>query len=154
MAEQRTSIGVDPLERAYWIAVAMAIAGWTIAGIGVVGELLGWWKDVGESIVTAGSMVGTVATLAGLGFGAGRKQVGRVEAGVGRVEAGVGRVEVKLDGIREDLHAGFDRVAASIDRGYDEAHEQSDLLAEQSDLLAEQTALLAQIRDRLPSGPA
>lgn len=62
----------DQLMRLSWILAAFFFG---MAILGVVGEVLGWWNDVGEVLVTVGTLAGVGVTLGVAYYGAGRGQL-------------------------------------------------------------------------------
>lgn len=69
----------DQLIRLSWILAAFFFA---LAILGAVGEILGWWNDTGEVLVTVGSLAGLFVTAATAYYAAGRDQVAVVKGTV------------------------------------------------------------------------
>lgn len=65
----------DQLIRISWILAAFFFG---MAILGAVGEVLGWWNDVGEVLVTVGSLAGLFVTVGVAYYSAGRDQVAAV----------------------------------------------------------------------------
>lgn len=138
---------VDPvrLERVFLLE---AVLGLLVAALGVVGELLGWWNDVGEVLVTTGTLASVVL---GLGFGlanASRRQVTGVREAVednGEALSDVHRAVHgngdKLDAVHEAI-AGEDGVVPELDVIQAE-------LDAQTGVLEEQLKVLSKVEDRI-----
>ncbi len=100
--------------------------GWTLTAlfflmaiVGLIGEIVGWWNDVGELSMTIGAIAGLLIGIATLFAGAGRSQVAGVQAAV---EANGFKLD-KLDKL-DDL----DRIQFELD-------EQTGVLRDIRDLL-------------------
>jgi hypothetical protein len=114
---------VDPirLERLFLLG---AVLGLLIAALGIVGEVLGWWNDIGEVLVTTGTLASVVL---GLGFGLANASRRQVE-GVREAVEGNGD---KLDGVHEAI-AGENGVVHELDVVQAELDAQTGVLQEQA----------------------
>ena len=122
----------DPVE---WIGIIVGIIGWLMVALGLIGERLGWWNDVGEAIVTVGAVGGLVGPVLALITDAGRRQLARVEEGVlagNALSRANGRQLEKLDKL--DKLDDLDLIQLQLDR--------------QTGVLEQQLVLLRDIRDR------
>lgn len=95
-----------------------------------LGQMLGWWNDIGEVLATVGSIAGILLGTVSILANASQSQVAGVAEGVEDVAQGVEQANETLDEQNEKL-AKLDKLDA-IDAGLDR-----------------QTDLLTQIRDRL-----
>lgn len=166
MPSSNVGFVVDELDRAQRLFTLMAVLGFILLVVSVVGEYLGWWNELGE----VGAVIGTVATGIGIALSvllnATKRQVRRAAQGIedNRLElreanrrletlgGDTGRANEKLDHANEKLdHANqkLDR----IDAGVAEANVKHDVtnqaLAAIAATLAAHTGLLREIRDRL-----
>lgn len=101
---------VDPvlMERLFLLGALLFFA---MAILGLVGEVLGWWNDTGELLVSIGTIGGLVLTT-GFGFAsAGRRQVSTVHDAV----LDNGKTLVSVDGKLDKLD-GLDRVQVQLDQ--------------------------------------
>lgn len=107
--------------------------GWTLtalfflmAVLGLVGEILGWWNDTGEILITVGAIASIFLGVATLFGGAGRGQVAGVQAAVEVNGFKLDSVDTKLDKLEklDDL----DRIQFELD-------EQTGVLRDIRDLL-------------------
>lgn len=124
-----------------------------VAALGVVGELLGWWNEIGELLMTTGTVGGLVLGATSIIGNASRTQVEAVAGGVAQANQQLG----KLDTIDDRLHT-LDEIEAglgmldkldtldAIDSDLDKVHVQLD---QQTGVLDQQVGRLTQIRDRL-----
>lgn len=103
-----------------WISLVLAILFFGMAILGIVGEILGWWNDVGELLTTIGTIGGLIVSGTAVTTGATEEQVSRVHEAV--VDNG------------EQLEE-LDRIQLELDR--------------QTGVLDEQLSVLTQIRDGL-----
>lgn len=60
------------------VSLILAAFFFGLAILGAVGEVLDWWNDVGEALVTVGSLAGLVLTGVTAYYAAGRSQVSAV----------------------------------------------------------------------------
>lgn len=96
------------------------ILSFLVAALGVLGELLGWWNDIGEVLATVGSLSGIVLGTVSILANASQSQVADVAEGVEQANETLEAIDDDLDKLG-DIDAGLGR----------------------------QTDLLTQIRDRL-----
>lgn len=115
----------------YYAMIAGTIFFFGMAIVGFVGELLGWWNDVGEALIQLGSAGGALLGGATLVVGSSRSQV---EATKDAVEDTRDAVEDTRDAVDETKHAVEDN---------------GDTLERVDEHLSEQTRVLRQIRDRV-----
>lgn len=144
MPSHRPSEDVDLLDRLFWYSIVIAILGWSMVALGLVGEHLGWWNDVGQAIINAGSVAGVVASLVGLFFGASRPQLRQVTTTVAdsnqrlkRIRSTVASVDGKLDKL-DTIDGKLDKldvIQVELDR--------------QTGAMDHQVRILGEIRDAL-----
>lgn len=101
------------------LSLVVALLLFAMAILGIVGEILGWWNDVGEILTTVGTLGGLLVAWSALATGSTEEQVDRVHQAV----VDNGKKLDKLDGIQLEL-----------DR--------------QTGVLGEQLAVLTDLRDR------
>lgn len=87
---------MDPV-RAQRILWFLAALGFGMAILGAVGELRGWWNDVGEVLMGVGTLLGVVMAAASVTTGASHEQVRAVNEGVGIAHAKLDSMDGKLD---------------------------------------------------------
>lgn len=118
-------VKADPttVQRSFLILAALFFA---MAILGLVGEVLGWWNDAGEVMVTVGTLGGLILTAATYTTGTTEDKVARVHGAVVDNGRKLDKLE-KLDGL--------DRIQGELDR--------------QTGVMDRQVQLLGQIRDRL-----
>jgi len=129
-------VDLNRLERLLWLLAAVGLG---LALLGVAGERAGWWNDVGELLITFGTVASVATGVLALLINATKDQVRAVANGVTSNGA-------KLDEIRDSHGAKLDRNGAKLDR----IHE--DLGGMREDVnrhLKNQHDVLVQIRDRL-----
>jgi hypothetical protein len=136
-------VDLDRLERLLWLLAAIGLG---LALLGVVGEYAGWWNDVGELLISFGTVASVATGVLALLINATKDQVRAVADGV----ASNG---TKLDRIRESHGEKLDRIQEShgekLDRIHDDLGSVSDDLDEVNRHLENQHEVLVQIRDRL-----
>lgn len=122
----------DP-DHVMWYLIGLAALGFAMAILGIVGEILGWWNDTGEILVTVGTLVGLLVSGGAFIYGAGRDQVTDVKQAV----LDNGRTLTSVDGKLENLDKldDLDVVQAKLDT--------------QTGVLGRQLSVLETIRDRL-----
>lgn len=108
-----------------------------------LGQMLGWWNDVGQILITVGTIVGALAGTVELVSGASLARVEAVQADVGGVREAVSGVREEVGGVRRDVGNVHEAVEANGDQlgkleGLDDIEH----------ALNEQTSVLEQIRDR------
>lgn len=116
--DRDVKIRTSTFQRLSWI---LAILFFGMAILGIVGELLGWWNDIGEVLTIVGTIGGLIVSWAALSAGATEQQVDRVHAAV----VDNGEQLEKLDEL--------DAIQLELDR--------------QTDVLGEQLSVLTDIRD-------
>jgi hypothetical protein len=127
----------DQLIRLSWIMAAFFFG---MAILGVVGEVLGWWNDIGEILVTVGTLAGVAVTIGVAYYGAGRNQVNAVRQTV------EDNNEVLQD--NNELLQDNNQVLHDNNEILKESNDKLDQL-EKLDQLDRQVELLQGIRDRL-----
>jgi hypothetical protein len=136
-------VGLDRLERLLWL---LAAAGLAIAILGVVGERAGWWNDVGELLITFGTVASVATGVLALLINATKTQAKHVADGVSDNGA-------KLDEIRDSHGEKLDRNGAKLDRIHEDLGGlRENLGGMREDVnrrLENQHDVLVQIRDRL-----
>lgn len=105
------------------LSLVVAILFFGMAILGIVGEVLGWWNDVGELLTTVGTLGGLIVSWTSLTAGSTEAQVDRVYQAV----VDNGEQLEKLDSL--------DAIQLELDR--------------QTGVLGEQLAVLTDVRDRL-----
>jgi hypothetical protein len=151
-------VDLNRLERLLWLLAAVGLG---LALLGVAGERAGWWNDVGELLITFGTVASVATGVLALLINATKDQVRAVANGVTSNGAKLDQIReshgakldeirdshgAKLDEIRESHGAKLDRNGAKLDR----IHE--DLGGMREDVnrhLENQHDVLVQIRDRL-----
>lgn len=104
------------------LSLVVALLLFAMAILGIVGEVLGWWNEVGEILTTVGTLGGLLVAWSALATGSTEEQVDRVHQAVVDNGAKLEKLD-KLDGIQLEL-----------DR--------------QTGVLGEQLAVLTDLRDR------
>jgi hypothetical protein len=136
-------VDLDRLERLLWLLAAIGLG---LALLGVAGEYAGWWNDVGELLISFGTVASVATGVLALLINATKDQVRAVADTV----ASNG---TKLDRIRESHGEKLDRIQEShgekLDRIHDDLGSVSDDLDEVNRHLENQHEVLVQIRDRL-----
>jgi len=140
-------VDLNRLERLLWLLAAVGLG---LALLGVAGERAGWWNDVGELLITFGTVASVATGVLALLINATKDQVRAVANGVTSNGAKLDQIReshgAKLDEIRDSHGAKLDRNGAKLDR----IHE--DLGGMREDVnrhLENQHDVLVQIRDRL-----
>jgi hypothetical protein len=151
-------VDLNRLERLLWLLAAVGLG---LALLGVAGERAGWWNDVGELLITFGTVASVATGVLALLINATKDQVRAVANGVTSNGAKLDEIRdshgVKLDQIRDSHGAKLDEIrdshGAKLDRNgakLDRIHE--DLGGMREDVnrhLENQHDVLVQIRDRL-----
>lgn len=106
----------ETMLRVSWIVAAAFAA---LAIVSLLGEIFGWWNDLGEVGATVGSIVSVIVTVSAVYYNAGRNQVEKVHDAVVDNGQQLGQLD-QLDTL-DDIQFELDR----------------------------QTGVLAEIRDRL-----
>ncbi len=130
---------MDTVIRIGWTVTAIAFL---VTVVSILGEILGWWGFVGEVGATAGATITVLVGLSTLLTGAGRRQVGGVQAAVEANGAKLGKLD-KLDKL-DSMDTKLDKLSKldDLDRVQFE-------LDKQTGVLDRQVSLLGEIRDRL-----
>lgn len=128
-------------EKALLITRGMMVAGLLLAIVAIVGEVLGWWNDVGEVMLAVATVFGTLGGVASLIIGSSSEEVRRVHRAVVDNGTTLGSVDTRLDSVDGKLD--------SMDGKLDELDTIQVELDQQTGVLDRQVALLAEIRDRL-----
>lgn len=115
------------------IFLALMVIFFGMAILGIVGEIFGWWNDVGEVLTIVGTLGGLFVGVATLSTGSSEEQVERVHHAV--VENGV-----RLEGIDAQLDQlekldELDAIQLELDK--------------QTGVLDDQLGVLKQVRDGL-----
>lgn len=132
---------MDP-ERAQHLLWFLAALGFGMAILGAVGELLGWWNDVGQILMGAGTLLGVVMTAASVTTGASHEQVEVVQAGV---ETTHDKLD-SMDGTLDSVDGKLDSVDGKLEK-LDELDVIQAELDAQTGALDRQIEVLEQIRD-------
>lgn len=125
-------VDLDQLERLLWLMSALGVL---MVALGLIGELRGWWNDVGEVLVAFGTVASVATAIVALLINATKAQVRRASAGI---EANGG----KLDRIYEDHGAQLEENRAQAEANGQKLDEQTEMLGSQSEKLDEQTEML------------
>lgn len=134
---------MDP-DRAYRLSIGLTIFFFLVAIVGIIGALLDWWNEVGEVIITVGTLAGTIGAFVSIGIGSSRDQVQTVHAAVHAKGSTLGSMDGKLDSVDGKLE--------SVDTKLDKLEDLDTIQAEldhQTGVLDTQVSRLTQIRDRL-----
>lgn len=151
MAPKNPSKDVDILDK---LTYGFLIAGLFFLGLavlGVVGELLGWWNDIGEWLIDAGSIVGVLLTAIALLLASTRGQVRGVAGTLGEIVATtetIARQAETTAATTLDTNLKME----SVDRKLDKLGELDVIqfeLDRQTGVLDDQLSVLGAIRDRL-----
>lgn len=134
----RTASSLVDLDRLQKLLYVISALGFLTAGLGILGELLGWWSDTGERLTTLGTVVGVLVGVIALILNATRGQVHAVATGVvesnRKVDAVRGTLGVmsgqlgSMNGKLDSMNGKLDSMGVKLDR---------------------QTDVLVEIRDRL-----
>lgn len=135
-------------EKALLITRGMMVAGVLLAIVTIVGELLGWWNDLGEMMLGLATVLGTLGGVASVIIGSSSEEVRRVHDAVKGNGSVLGSVDGKLDSVDGKLES-VDGKLDSVDGKLDELDVIQAELDQQTGVLGEQVGLLRQIRDRL-----
>lgn len=141
----------DTAQRIFRVGMVISFL---VAALGIVGELLGWWNDVGEVLTTVGTLTGVLLGTFSVFSSASEDQVSDVAAGVAQANRTLGRIDEDLDRLDtidgkldqlETIDGKLDTLDA-IDDDLDKVQVQLD---KQTGVLDQQVGLLTEIRDRL-----
>lgn len=147
----------ETVERLLWIGSAL---GFAVAILGAVGEFLGWWNDLGELLITVGTLTGLLLAGFSATAGSSRSQVHDVAAAVHGVATGVGVANdrlVRMDARLYSVDTKLDKLGKlddldelskldGMDSKLDAVHT---VLEAQTGVLERQATILEQVRDRL-----
>lgn len=130
-------------DRAQRILKAITVVSFAIALVALLGELRGWWNDLGEIAITVATIVGALGGVATVLVGSTSdevRSVGREIRSVGEaVDRNGGKLDAIGDALVEDTENGrvsrLDVVQAELDH--------------QTGALDRQVSLLREIRDQL-----
>jgi hypothetical protein len=129
----------DKALRLLWFLTAL---GFGMAILGAVGELLGWWNDVGQALMVLGTLVGVVMGAASVTAGSTNAQVRGVREGVDAARVRLGSMDGKLDAV----HGKLDSMDGKLDK-LDELDVIEAELNAQTGALDRQIQVLEEIRD-------
>lgn len=130
---------MDP-DRAQRLLKTVTIVSFAIAFVTLVGELAGWWNDLGELLLTITTVVGALGGSATVVVGSSEEQVRNVHSAVLANGRKLDKLD-KLDAIEDALIEGDGRVS-KLDLVQAE-------LDQQTGALDRQVSLLRDIRDSL-----
>lgn len=88
------------------VLIALMVLGFGMAILGAVGEVLGWWNDIGEVLMTVGTILGALTGVMALLGGASEATIQSLRNDVGDVhDAVIGNGEKlgTLDAIEVEL---------------------------------------------------
>lgn len=131
-------VDLDDLER---LLIRLSILGFSLAGLGLLGEVLGWWNDTGELLLSGGTLLGIATAVLALVINATKGQVRRVADGVASNGSKLDTVNGKLDSMGNQLD--------SMDSKLDKLDVIQVELDRQTGVMDRQLAVLGEIRDRL-----
>lgn len=137
-------------ERALLISKILMVGGALLFLLGLLGELLGWWNDVGEILMRAGTGAGTLGGLATLVIGSSSEEVQAVHEAVEDNGETLDSVDDKLADVDVKL-GSVDGKTDKLDK-LDKLDELDVIQAEldaQTGALDRQLEVLGEIRDRL-----
>lgn len=144
------SVDLDRLEKLMWLLSALGLL---MVVLGVVGEYRGWWNDVGEALISFGTVASVATGVIALLINSTKGQVSRVADGVesngdklDRIGASHGE---KLDQVVEQSESNgqkLDRIETNHGEKLDHVIEATQTTNEH---LENQHDVLVQIRDRL-----
>lgn len=128
------------------LRIGMVIS-FLVAALGIVGEILGWWNDIGELLTTTGTLGGLILGATSIIGNASRTQVHGVATEVHSVADGVERANETLGETNAKLEK-LDTIDAKLDK-LDDLDQVQLELDKQTGVLDRQVGLLTEIRDRL-----
>ncbi len=136
------------LDRLYHLMIALSLVGLAMVILGLVGEHLGWWNDVGEVLLSFGTLISVLTALVALLVGSTRGQVRRAGDAVlsnnAKLDTANDRL-VTIDGKLDKL----DSMDTKLDK-LEKLDELDTIQAEldaQTGVLDRQVRILEQIRD-------
>jgi len=119
--------------------IIMALVGAAMVVVGLVGEILGWWKDTGVMLIDQGVIVSVFGTGITLLLGATRQQVRGIASGVASGNGKLDSANTKLDSANTKLDSANSRLDSAntkLDNLVGGQQTGNQLLAEIRDLLA------------------
>lgn len=134
---------VRAMDREFLPFLAYMLMGVAMMVLGVAGELLGWWNDLGENLVLSGAIQLALGALLTYLFGASRKQVAVLTA---ETRSGFREVNERLGSVDEHL-GSMDQRLGSVDQRLGSVDQR---LGSIEGKLDEGNGILREIRDRLP----
>ena len=152
MAATALARDVASVDRVHLFLKLFTAGGFALLGLAIVGELLGWWNDLGELLALIGGIAGAVGLPVTLMYGATKAQAdalaGTLEGHTGILHEHAGILDQHTGILQQHTgilheHTGILHQHTGI------LQEHGALLREQTSLLRGQIALLADIRDRL-----
>ncbi len=87
----------------YYALIAGTILSFGIALLGLVGELLGWWNDVGEAFMYLGTAAGLALAATTAIIGSTRSQVDETTQAVEDNGVVLHRVDSRLDSVDQEM---------------------------------------------------
>lgn len=112
-----------------------------MAILGIVGEILGWWNDIGEVLTIVGTIGGLFVGAATMSTGASEKHLNEVQAAV--LDNGT---QLKKNGTQLEENGA---TLGTIDGKLDKLDKVQVELDRQTGVLDEQLSVLTEVRDRL-----
>lgn len=129
----------------YYAMIAGTIVFFAMALVGFVGELLGWWNDVGEVLMGVGTAGGALLGGATLVVGSSRSQVEATREAVESTRNAVESTRDAVESTRDAVGSTKDAVGSTREAVESNGAKLDSVDAE----LSQQTRILAEIRDRL-----
>lgn len=144
-------------DRAQRILKAIMVVSFAIALVALVGELRGWWNEIGEISITVATTVGSLAGIGTLLVGATSDEVRSVGDDVRSVGDDVRSVGYAVETVRSAVDANgakLDGIETALVEEREDGHvSKLDIvqteLDHQTGALDRQVSLLAEIRDRM-----
>lgn len=137
-------------EKAQRILITLTILSFIVAGIALLGELLGWWNDLGEVLLIVATIVGALGGVATMMVGSSSEEVRTVHGAVVDTGSKLDSMDGKLDSMdtkldKLDTLEKLEKLDA-VDGKLDAAQVKLD---EQTGVLGRQVEILTDIRERL-----
>lgn len=130
-------------EKAQRILITLTILSFLVAVIALLGELFGWWNDLGEVLLIVATVVGALGGVATVLVGSSSEEVRTVHGAVVDNGAKLASMDDKLDDLEKlEKLEKLDTVDGKLDAAQVK-------LDEQTGVLGRQVELLTEIRDRL-----
>lgn len=133
------------LDRLYHLMITLSLIGLGMVILSLVGEHLGWWNDIGEILLSFGTLLSVLTALVALVMGATRGQVRQASDAILENNTKLGTIDRKLDTANSRL--------GTIDGKLDKLEKLDDLdrvqveLDTQTGVMDRQVQVLEQIRD-------